>query len=477
MAPSRQEMVHAWPIHPRPMPDESLESWVVRLALSNALKPIRAKPKDITGSQLYNVDFDFIDRRKDWFDLITAGLETSIPSQLVFSRFKANLGSRWQFWVTPSQFRRYCPTCFAEDEFPYLRLIWRLNFGVVCPRHNTMLESKCGHCGSPFSIDKPNPHFSIGACRVCGSPLIGPIRKVNPDEEGMAVIRLLTALVQGDAAETGFDWIPTAGDLFDVLGYIISLQARLDGRTEGMVIGRHLSYRIQTEPHLFLNALESAWSLLHDPKELEALIRAHHLYPNKRSKTTPKRLFQYLARQRAGVIDWQTLRLVASRIAQRGEFPTYGKIAVETSLNIGRFSQDVPLEFRKHIVELKAQIRKEILSKLEAYIMSKPVCERISVHSAAKAIGVPLLRLQWMSQKDPDTRRAFTEAWSKTGRYYSSFSCRNPDCPDFLKSYGGNMKLTGIINVSVPRKAVVKCTSCSKTGEVDVSHSPLQTSI
>ena len=154
--------------HAKPLPDELLSCWLVRLAHGHGLK-VQTFSELLFEGELWNRD---IDRHgPDWL-IDTLALRTGTPREVVFNTsLKAYEGilyrtahESWiQEWILPlvmyHRKRRghglqYCSKCLAEDAVPYFRKRWRVAFNTYCPAHNAMLRDRCPVCGAPVAFHR-----------------------------------------------------------------------------------------------------------------------------------------------------------------------------------------------------------------------------------------------------------------------------------------------------------------------------------
>ena len=165
-----------WPARPRPLPDELLTSWIVRLASAHDIKPHALTALTWPGTPIWNRDFDVSPDERVLDDL---AVRTQLPPEVVrrtcFAEFDGVLyEARHQVgknrWVLPAgMYNRnrkayglqYCPECLSEDPEPYFRRAWRLACITVCVRHDRALRDRCPKCDSPSC--------SSGARGVAGS--------------------------------------------------------------------------------------------------------------------------------------------------------------------------------------------------------------------------------------------------------------------------------------------------------------------
>lgn len=183
-----------WPIHFKPLPDELLSSWLVRLAHAHGLKIQTFCTLTFSSKmQIFNRDIDRL--APDWL-LNELSDRTGTSNQEVF---KTTLRSYkgWIFphmrtsgtlqWMTSLKLHhrkfkgnglQFCPQCLENDSEPYFRKRWRVAFNTICPQHNCMLHDRCQSCGSAIAfhrIDTGIKNFmsddSLRKCHQCGFDL------------------------------------------------------------------------------------------------------------------------------------------------------------------------------------------------------------------------------------------------------------------------------------------------------------------
>ncbi|WP_348682367.1 TniQ family protein [Acidovorax soli] len=181
--------IKLWPIHPQPLPDELLSSWMIRVARDNGFKVHSFYAAHFGRErQIWNRDIDH--HAPAW---LLDGLEAHTGVQrvrleamtlrafesVVFERFNETGNTR--FLMPLSIFHRtrraygqqFCPLCLSEDKTPYLRRRWRLALQVVCVKHGVLLQDRCGSCGSPLVPHRADMHTTStfpqrNTLRQCG---------------------------------------------------------------------------------------------------------------------------------------------------------------------------------------------------------------------------------------------------------------------------------------------------------------------
>lgn len=220
-----------WPIRYKPLPDELLSSWLVRLAHGHGLK-VQTFCNLIFGNrlQVWNRDIDRLG--PDWL-LNELSARTGTPLEiaygttlrayegLLYPRFK--LSGVLQWILTLKMYHRkhegfglqYCPLCLREEPEPYFRKSWRVAFNTVCVRHQCMLRDRCPNCGAGVAFHRQDmgaPDFvaidSLSACHQCGFDLseVGTERIISYNKQASDwLARLRGQLTHGDSTQSVFD--------------------------------------------------------------------------------------------------------------------------------------------------------------------------------------------------------------------------------------------------------------------------------
>jgi hypothetical protein len=478
-----QELRHIYPIHPRPFSDESLESWLIRYSFSNRIGLNRLAAR-IGWSSRFK-EFDTIEESHPAFTYLKGDLSRINPSSLLLTQIKAHLGPRWEAWVSQTAggkpYRRFCPACFASDENPYLRLTWRLTFAVVCPIHAVLMESGCGHCGSPFRPGRRNRYLSIAICSECGTSLAQTrLRRLEPQRSGVRIVgELLSSVRDGHPPETS-----SALDLpgfFDSLRFLIQMLTRLDPNRRIMRAKSHNQF--PSDEMEYLSILEEAWALLTGGKNLEAFIRKNQGQFNREAqrRRCPEWLGRYRKRLISERINWKELYALSEQIFKKGGIVSLTKLAEEAGIKkqtlISLAPEDLKV-FVKSLAKASRRRRQELQIKaLEEAIMSAQVCRSIWYSYLSAKTGLPrstILRLSWCRPRTP-LRQLLRDAKLRTTHYYTSFPCSNSQCPDFGKSFTGRLRWNGIgtSRMNLILKANLGCISCGRSRIIDVSRAPL----
>jgi hypothetical protein len=183
-----------WPIRYKPLPDELLSCWLVRLAHGHGLK-VQTFCNAIFGEhlQVWNRD---IDRLAPSWLLTELSIRTGTPYPVVanttlrmyegtlYRKFRSAGVLHWVLVLQMYHRKRmgfglqFCPACLAEDATPYFRKRWRVALNTVCSRHKTMLLDRCPSCSAAIAVhrldfNQPNmmDKGSVSFCHRCGFDL------------------------------------------------------------------------------------------------------------------------------------------------------------------------------------------------------------------------------------------------------------------------------------------------------------------
>lgn len=185
------EELPLWLIRPRPYPDESLSSWIVRIAWHNVEKLESFTSKHWGArSQLWSRDIDRV-ADPNVYELVARkiGIDpqrvwgTTLASYegILFERHSPRGQLPWLTNFGGRQRERFrfglqcCPDCLREDAEPYFRRRWRLAFVTYCSTHRRMLIDACDYCQSPiafhlsdFGLATPPERLEMTICGNCG---------------------------------------------------------------------------------------------------------------------------------------------------------------------------------------------------------------------------------------------------------------------------------------------------------------------
>jgi hypothetical protein len=235
-----------WPIRYKPLPDELLSSWLVRLAHGHGLK-VQTFCNIIFGNrlQVWNRDVDRLapqwllsalvthtgtSERDAWFTTLrvyeghlcrtvkASGHVQWLQSLLMYHRTREGYG------------QQYCPACLASDGIPYFRKSWRVALKTMCLQHECLLLDRCGQCAAPISFHRIdmghsglNVEPSMRHCHACNFDLATAHQESPEFHNSPASLAWMMEQVQSiDALSEG---APSSVDLceLDVLRNLVGL--------------------------------------------------------------------------------------------------------------------------------------------------------------------------------------------------------------------------------------------------------------
>lgn len=197
-----------WPIRYKPLPDELLSCWLVRLAHGHGLK-VQTFCNLLFGQrrQVWNRD---VDRLGPHWLMEELSRRTGTPLAVVertclrtlqgelFPSFKPSGALPWVLTMGVYHRKRsaygqqFCPLCLRSDEVPYYRRSWRLAFMTVCPTHDVMLHDRCPECTEPLNFHRGemgrgglDDALEMSMCHACGmdlrQSLVRPVQVYLPE--------------------------------------------------------------------------------------------------------------------------------------------------------------------------------------------------------------------------------------------------------------------------------------------------------
>jgi hypothetical protein len=297
-----------WPIRYKPLPDELLSCWLVRLAHGHGLK-VQTFCNLIFGNrrQVWNRDIDrlapawLIDElcRRTGTSVETA-LNTTLRAYegVLYQKFRMAGPLHWilvlqMYHRTRQGFGlQYCQACLASDPIPYFRKSWRVAFNTVCTRHGTMLFDRCPACAKAIAAHRIDMAKSIGVedfllshCHACGFDLreAQPVRGLSFDARASSLlIEANDALANHIALGNGWDW-----GQYAVMRHLCKLMTTRSrhvrlrdfilaelGADDMMLTSGHISFEMRSihERHFLLQL--TAWLMVDLEARLAAAWRA-----------------------------------------------------------------------------------------------------------------------------------------------------------------------------------------------------------
>lgn len=274
-----------WPVRYKPLADELLSSWLIRLSHGMGLKVQTFCNLEFGNQrQVWNRD---IDRFGPSWLIERLSQRTGTPLEvahraslraydgILYRRFKSNGVLPWvlrlkmyhRTWLGHGLM--FCPGCLAEDKEPYFRRRWRLALNTVCPRHRCMLLDCCPACqaGVGFTrtdLGQPGQEDFMGqnVCHACGFDLrqaVAPPPGCLDEEAAAWLNQLWTEFEAGD-------FVPDLIEQLTVFHMICSLLTR---RNRALHLAEYLGDRLGVEHPLTLQS----WT----PLETRSVDERHQL--------------------------------------------------------------------------------------------------------------------------------------------------------------------------------------------------------
>ncbi len=300
-----------WPAHPKPLPDELLSSWIVRIAEANGVR-LYTLGLGLFGDRLTPWHRDVDRLAPKWLlKAVCAKTGTNYwdAYHATLTGYRTHLYPRRQTsgqlrWILPiSVFgldrrgfgQQFCSHCLKEDPQPYFRRVWRVGFYTFCPTHVCMLQDACHECGSPVILHRRDigreevaESKDLGYCQRCGADYRtapdAPSCDITPLHRDL-LVWLWTGMPASSRYELGF--LAVLHQLCKVLGSSANSGRLFDWVTEriGSATARPTPRRIPVESRRVSDRqalVSQALWLLEDTQRLanawrEKAVRFNHL--------------------------------------------------------------------------------------------------------------------------------------------------------------------------------------------------------
>jgi transposase InsO family protein len=219
-----------WPVRPRPLPDELLSSWLVRLAHSHGLKTQTFCHLIFGGAlQVWNRDIDRLapswllqelQRRTGTSYEDVSKTTLRVYENRLYRKFRTAGVLPWILNLQMYHRKRagfglqFCSLCLRNDHVPYFRKLWRVALSTVCPNSRKFASRPLPELSRIYRFlhrtDMRGQIINgqlIGCCHACGFELADS-HVVQPefyDDHFAAVLAAACAAVQGGGSPTS-EW-------------------------------------------------------------------------------------------------------------------------------------------------------------------------------------------------------------------------------------------------------------------------------
>lgn len=234
-----------WPIRYKPLPDELLSSWLMRLAHGHGQK-VQTFCNLIFGNQrqVWNRDIDRLGPA--WLiEELAASTGTHLDRArlttlrgfegTLFRSFKTSGHLPWIQTLQMYHRKRegfgmqFCPLCLAESNPPYFRRSWRISFKTVCTKHQVAMLDRCPACQHAIAFHRiemgkaEHDHLpSMRHCHACGFDLGAAIGVPPKSFQCPEALAWLCEVIQQIDSATD-DELDVDPDLLSVYRYLASM--------------------------------------------------------------------------------------------------------------------------------------------------------------------------------------------------------------------------------------------------------------
>lgn len=274
-----------WRVVPEPYADETLTSWLMRIALENYtnMTSLLSQGPYKRGYARYDFDvFKFEPKFYQWLSRKTGVSKERINNMTYHSlegyieeTVSPMIGEQWIVMLGGSTKNGYriCPKCFAEAS--YYRKDWRILFINICEKHNVYLVNKCPRCEASISPKFLNELQSVHQCHSCSFDL-RKSSSINAAESTYLIIQKKLEKIAGDGFYYALGrWHYSVG-YFDILHYLVLYVLRhrlVDGLNNS---SRPYLYKV--EPVIASKAIAKAYLLLENwPNVFREFCKEHKI--------------------------------------------------------------------------------------------------------------------------------------------------------------------------------------------------------
>jgi hypothetical protein len=185
-----------WPVRPNPLEDESLTSWIARVALDNGLPPRTYYVSALGWRDVWNTDLDLFNDQ-DKLAYLAKKTDKSLDALLEMKLANTVFTINFTGCLESHEFTHFCTTCLAEGT-PYFRKIWRSSQVVACERHGTFLHARCGGCYTPVRLLARTDTLDLNICSACEHELDDGLNSTTAPDDLLVYTVALAGTFRGE---------------------------------------------------------------------------------------------------------------------------------------------------------------------------------------------------------------------------------------------------------------------------------------
>lgn len=224
-------MTTTWRFTAKPYDDETLSSWLVRIAQMNYTHLYALFSHSDYKRAIYKNDLDLIPYSSGFYrwlsEMTGVGIERirkmSLRTYEGYVQEKITQHPKQQWIITMGQFKahgyRFCPECLKEHA--YFRKEWRLLFVNICKQHSVYLSNRCDVCNALIIPQLIDEHNTLVGCYRCGHDLRkNKLQKLDKHNDYLTVQRQLIEIADRGYYIVQNKWHYSIG-LFDILHRLV----------------------------------------------------------------------------------------------------------------------------------------------------------------------------------------------------------------------------------------------------------------
>ena len=194
-----------WPVRPNPLKDESLTSWIARVALDNGLPPRTYYVSGLGWKDVWNTDFDLFDDQEK-IEYLSKKTQKPVDTLTQMKLDGTVFPISHTGCLESHEFTHFCPSCLAEGT-PYFRKTWRSSQVVTCKQHKTFLHARCGTCHTPVRLLARTELLDLDRCSACGDVLGDGLDSVEAPGGLLLYAEALTGTFRKEWFPLGEAWV------------------------------------------------------------------------------------------------------------------------------------------------------------------------------------------------------------------------------------------------------------------------------